>query len=134
LAVVCRTLDEVRDLALRAPEVAHSVRAVLAAYIPGTLVALLSAVGIAALRVDACVVDGLLAHKTIVLPPPAQWPERQPTMVVAGTARIPMTWLAVADERVWATGGVKAAAAPANVLRGRGMPSGVAAKAAASRS
>jgi aconitate hydratase len=133
VAVVCATLDEVRDLALRAPEIAQSVRAVLAAYIPAPLVALLSAVGIAALRVDASAVDGLLEHRTVALPPPAQWPEGQAMTVVAGSAKIPVTWLAVADERAWATGGAKAAA-PATVLRGRGIPAGVAAKAAASRS
>jgi aconitate hydratase len=132
LAVVCGTLDEVRDLASRAQEIAHSVRAVLAPYIPGSLVALLSAVGIAALRVDASALSALVGQKTIVLPPPAQWPERQATTVAAGSAKVPVTWLALADERAWATGGGKPAP-PATVLRGRGMPA-VAAKAAASRS
>jgi aconitate hydratase len=109
------------------------VRAVLAPYIPSSLVALLSAVGIAALRVDASAVNGLIGQKTIALPPPALWPERQATTVVAGSVKIPVTWLALADERAWATGGGKPAAAPATLLRGRGVP-GTSVKAAASRS
>jgi aconitate hydratase len=132
LAVVCGTLDEVRDLASRATEIAHCVRAVLAPYIPASLVALLSAVGIAALRIDASAVQGFLAQKTIVLPPPAQWPERQATTVLAGSAKIPVTWLALADEWASATGGGKSLPS-ANLMRGRGIPA-AAAKAAASRS
>ena len=68
VAVVCTSLDEVRELAARAPEIAHSVRAVLAAYIPSSLVALLSAVGIAAIRLDPAAAKVLKGQKTIVLP------------------------------------------------------------------
>ena len=69
-AAVCGTLDEVRDLAARAPEIAHSVRAVLAPFIPSGLVSLLSAAGIAALRVDAAAAKKLEGQKTIALPAP----------------------------------------------------------------
>jgi aconitate hydratase len=131
-AVVCGTLDEVRDLASRAAEIAPSVRAVLAPYIPASLVALLGAVEIAALRIDASAVQSLLAQKTIVLPAPAQWSERQATTVLAGSAKIPVTWLALADEWALANGGAKPVPTT-NLMRGRGMP-GAPAKAAASRS
>jgi aconitate hydratase len=133
VAVVCGTLDEVRDLASRAPEIAQSVRAVLAPYIPASLVALLSAVGIAPLRIDASAVQGLLGQKTIVLPPPAQWPERQATTVLAGSAKIPVTWLEFADEWAAATGVGKSSPTATNLMRGRSMP-GAAAKTATSRS
>jgi aconitate hydratase len=104
VAVVCATLDEVRDLAGRATEIAQSVRAVLAPYIPSSLVGLLSAVGIAALRLDAAAAKALKGQKTIVLPPPSQWSERQATTITVGAAKLPLTWLALGAERAWATG------------------------------
>ncbi|HEY4012537.1 MAG TPA: aconitase family protein [Polyangiaceae bacterium] len=109
VAVVCSTLDEVRDLAVRAPEVSSAVRAVLAPYIPSGLVALLSAAGIAAIRLDAAAAKRLKGQKTIALPAPAQWAERQPTTVSAGAAELPLTWLATGTERAWATGATKPA-------------------------
>jgi aconitate hydratase len=105
VAVVCATLDEVRDLAERAPDIAHSVRAVLAPYIPSGLVALLSAAGVAALRFDETAAKALKGHKSIALPAPSQWAERDVTTVQVGTAKLPVTWLAEGHERAWATGG-----------------------------
>jgi aconitate hydratase len=109
LAVVCATLDEVRGVAARAPQVAHAVRALLATYIPSSLVALLSAAGIAALRVDAPAAKKLEGLKSIALPAPSQWAERDATTVTAGGAKLPVTWLALGAERAWATGGARAA-------------------------
>ncbi|MBV9946757.1 MAG: 3-isopropylmalate dehydratase [Myxococcales bacterium] len=120
IAVVCATLDEVRDLATRAPDVASAVRAVLAPYIPSALVALLSAAGIAALRIDAAAAKSLQGQKTIALPAPAQWAERQATTVNVGAAKLPLTWLALGAERAWATGAARpsaAAAAPTRAAR-----------------
>ena len=105
VAVVCTTLDQVRDLAGRATDVAPLVRAVLAPYIPSGLVALFSAAGIAAILADAGVVKRLEGQPTIVLPPPAQWPERATTTVAAGAAKVALTWLALGAERLWATNG-----------------------------
>jgi aconitate hydratase len=107
VAVVCGTLDEVRDLAARAPEIAHAVRAVLAPYIPSALVALLSAAGIAAIRLDAVAATTLKGHKTIALPAPSQWSEREATTITVGGVKLPLTWLALGAERAWATGGAK---------------------------
>jgi aconitate hydratase len=104
VAVLCATLDEVRDLSSRADEIARSVRAVLAPYIPSGLVALLSAAGIAALRLDAGAAKGLKGQRTIALPAPSSWPERQATTVTVGAVRLPLTWLALGAERAWATG------------------------------
>jgi aconitate hydratase len=104
VAVVCATLDEVRDLAERAPEIAGSVRAVLAPYIPSGLVALLSAAGVVALRFDAAAAKALKAQKSIALPAPSQWAERDATSVQVGTAKLAVTWLAQGPERAWATG------------------------------
>jgi aconitate hydratase len=107
VAVVCTTLDEVRYLATRATEVGHAVRAVLAPYIPSALVALLSAAGIAAIRLDAAAAKGLKGQKTIALPAPSQWRERQATTVSVGASTLPLTWLALGSERTWATGAAK---------------------------
>jgi aconitate hydratase len=120
VAVVCGTLDEVRDLANRAPEIAHGVRAVLAPYIPSSLVALLSAAGIAALRLEPLAVKGIKGQKTIVLPPPSQWPEGQSTPVAVGSGKLPLTWLAHGDERAWAMGAAKPPVPARPVLVSRG--------------
>jgi len=109
IAVVCATLDEVRDLASRASEVAHSVRAVMAPYIPGVLVSLLSAAGIAAIRLDSAAAKGLKGQRTIALPAPSQWAEREATSVTVGAAKVPLTWLALGAERSWAMGSSKPA-------------------------
>jgi aconitate hydratase len=105
VAVLCVTLDEVRDLAARAVEIAPAVGAVLAPYIPSALVALLSAAGIAAIRLDAASAKGLRGQRTIALPPPSQWPERAAATIVVGPTKLPLTWLARGPERAWATGG-----------------------------
>jgi aconitate hydratase len=105
VAVLCATLDEVRDLASRAFEIAPNVGAVLASYIPSSLVALLSAAGIAAIRLDAAAAKGLKGQRTIALPAPSQWPERAAATIAVGPTRLPLTWLARGAERAWATGG-----------------------------
>jgi aconitate hydratase len=67
-------------------------------------VALLSAAGIAAIRLDDAAVKGLKGQRTIALPAPSTWPERQATTVTVGAVRLPLTWLALGAERAWATG------------------------------
>jgi aconitate hydratase len=127
VALVCASLDEVRDIAGRAADVSHSVRAVLAPYIPSSLVALLSAAGIAAFRLDPAVASALVGQQTITLPPPKQWAERQATTVSIGPTTLPLTWLALGEERAWAmgatgaTGGVGAAGAVAKTAATRGQ-------------
>jgi len=105
IAVVCSTLDEVRDLAARAPDIAPSVRAVLAPFIPSGAVSLFSGVGIAALRFDAAGAKGLKGLKSIALPAPAQFSEKEPTVVALGAQKVPLTWLARGPERAWASAG-----------------------------
>ena len=104
VAVVCTTLDEVRQLAVRAPDVASVVRAVLAPFIPSGLVAVFSGLGIAAIQYDPATAKGI-TKGTIALPPPAQWGERAATSIAHGGARIPMRWLALGAERTWAGAG-----------------------------
>lgn len=113
IAVVCTTLDEVREVAARATELAPSVRAVLAPFIPSGAVALFSGLGIAALRFDAAGAKGLKGAKSIVLPAPAQWSEKEPTVVALGVQKVPLTWLARGPERAWASAGTARPAARA---------------------
>jgi aconitate hydratase len=103
VAVVCTTLDEVRQLAAGVPETSAHVRAVIAPFIPSGLVSLLSAAGVAALQLDAAAVKGLREHKSIVLPAPARWATgNKATAIPLGTAKVSLTWLASSTERDWA--------------------------------
>jgi len=105
VAIVCASLDEVRGLCARVPEIAASVRAVMAPYIPGPLVAILSAAGIAAIRLDGAASRGIKGQRTIALPPLSQWPEGKATSISIGSAELSLTWLALGTERVWPMGG-----------------------------
>jgi aconitate hydratase len=102
----------------RAVELAPTLRAVLAPFIPSGAVSLLSGVGIAALRLDAAGVKGLKGQRTIALPAPAQWAEKEPTVVAFGTQKVSLTWLALGQERAWAGAGTSRPAAPAPRARG----------------
>jgi aconitate hydratase len=78
---------------------------VLAPFIPSGAVSLFSGVGIAALRFDAAGGKGLKGQKTVALPPPSQWAENEPTVVVAGSQKVSLTWLALGPERAWVGAG-----------------------------
>ncbi len=117
IAVLCNTLDEVREIAARAVDLAPSVRAVLAPFIPSGAVSLFSGLGIVALRYDAAGAKNLKGQKSIALPPPAQWAEKEPTVVALGTQKVPLTWLARGPERAWASAGT-ARPPPAAARRG----------------
>ena len=105
VAVVCSTLDEVRELAARASEIAPNVRAIVAPFIPSSSVALFSGLGIAALRVDAAGAKGLKGQRTIALPEASKWAEKGPTVITLGTQKVPLTWLALGSERAWTNAG-----------------------------
>ncbi len=110
IAVVCSTLDEVREVAARAVELAPYVRAVLASFIPSGQVSLFSGVGIAALRFDAAGAKALKGQKTIAIPAPSAWPAKDATVVTAGTQKVSLTWLALGPERAWVAAGTSRAA------------------------
>jgi aconitate hydratase len=105
VAIVCSTLDEVREVAARATELAPSVRAVLAPFIPSGAVGLFSGLGIAAIRLDAAGLKGVKGQRQIQLPAPAQWNEKEPTVVAMGSQKVSLTWLALGPERAWASAG-----------------------------
>jgi aconitate hydratase len=100
LAVVCSTLDEVRQVANRAPELPN-VRAVVAPFIPSALVTLFSGLGIAAGEIDAQGSKGLKGKKTIDWPAPSVWVDKEPVALSAGGVKVSVNWLAVDRERTW---------------------------------
>jgi aconitate hydratase len=118
-AILCASLDEVREVVTRAVELSTSVRAVIASFIPSASVAVLSGVGIAAIRIDAAGQKALKGQKSLALPAPAQWPEGEAAAVTVGAQKVPMTWLARASERAWAGAGSARPAADAVRTRGR---------------
>jgi aconitate hydratase len=123
VAVLCGSLDEVREIAGRALELAPHVGAVLATYIPSALVTLLSAAGIVAIRLDSAAAKALKGQKTLALPAPSQWPERAATTIAVGPAKLPLTWLALGPERAWASGaGAGATHSTGTVDGGGGAP------------
>ncbi len=111
VAVVCTTLDEVRELAVRAADLAPTVRAVLAPFIPSGLVAVFSGLGIAAIQYDPSTAKGI-TKGSLALPAPAQWGEKSATSITHGGVRIPMRWLALGAERAWAGAGTARPAIP----------------------
>lgn len=118
VAVLCATLDEVRQVASRAAEVSGTVRAVLAPFIPSGLVALFSGVGIAAIQFDLSSSKGMKNQKSMQLPPPSSWPEKESTSVAFGPLKVALTWLAAGAERSWASNGT-ASSGPARALRAK---------------
>jgi hypothetical protein len=105
VAVVCLTLDEVREVTSRAQELAPNVRAVVAPFIPSGSVAVFSGLGIAALKIDAAAAKSLKGQRSIALPEPGKWSEKGPTQVTLGAQKVPLTWLALGSERAWASAG-----------------------------
>jgi aconitate hydratase len=113
VAILCSTLEEVREVAARAVELAPGVRAVLAPFIPSATVSLLSGVGIAALRVDG-VAKGGKGPRTLALPAPASFVANQPLSVALAGQKISAAWLALGPERAWTSAGTsRPAPAPA---------------------
>lgn len=119
VVVVCTTLDEVRELIAHATDIAPSVRAIVAPFIPSSAVALFSGLGIAAIRIDLAAAKGLKGQKTIALPEPQKWTEKGPTSVTLGAQKVPLTWLALGSERTWASIGTARPAPPAAGSRAR---------------
>ena len=114
LAVVCHTLDEVRTLAQRAVEIAPHVRAIIAAFLPSGAVSLFSGLGIAALETDAAGLKNLKGQKTLAIGAPTSFGEKDAASITVGAQKIALTWMAIGQERAWATAGTSRPAARAS--------------------
>lgn len=105
IAILCRSLDEVRQVTLRAatqpaPATGPMLRAVVAPHIPGEMVSLLAALGVASLAGD---VQGLKIAKGEGLPLPASAPEATEGGVSLG--KTPLRWLHRGREQTWLAAG-----------------------------
>jgi aconitate hydratase len=104
-ALVLGTLDDVRWVARRAPELAGAVRAVIAPHIPAGVVALLAGTGILALRADPDSLKALQGLPTVALPAPGEWNGSSRIQANAGGKSVELTLLAVGAERDWTAAG-----------------------------
>jgi len=104
-ALVLGTLDDVRWVARRAPELAGSVRAVIAPHIPAGVVALLAGTGILALRADPEALKALQGVTSLGLPAPVEWNGTNRIQAAAGAKSVELTLLAVGAERDWTAAG-----------------------------
>ena len=103
VAVVCGSLEEVRQLGARAHEIAGVVRAVLAPFIPSGLVALFSGAGMVAFELDAAGVKELEGRRTLVIPAPGDLGDGAAVTIEGMTS--PVLWLARGRERTWVGAG-----------------------------
>jgi aconitate hydratase len=104
-ALLLGSLDDVRWIARRAPELAGAVRVVIASHIPAGVVALLAGTGILALRADADALRTLQSQPSLGLPAPAEWNGKSTISASAGGKAVELTFLAVGAEREWTAAG-----------------------------
>jgi aconitate hydratase len=102
LALLLSTLDEVRDIAQRASEIA-GLRVVIAAFLPSNVVSALASEGVAAFAIEASAIEGLKDQKTLSLPAPGQWGDA--VQASAGKTKVELRWLAIGVERGWTHAG-----------------------------
>ena len=111
-ALVLESLDDVRWVARRAAELSENVRALIAPFIPTSLVPVLSGLGILALRADVEVLKKLKAAPTLVFPEPETWDGKATISAQAGSQSIDLNVLAVGVERDWTRAGTARSSAP----------------------
>jgi aconitate hydratase len=116
-ALVLGSLDDVRWIARRAPELSGSVRAVIASHIPAGVVALLAGTGILALRGEPDAIRTLQAEPTVGLPAPTEWNGTGIISVSAGGKPVELTLLAVGAERDWTAAGSARTSTPPTAPR-----------------
>jgi len=117
-AAVCKNAAEVRQVAARSARLVAQakLRAVFATHLPLGLVTQLAGHGVLCLKVDDAGLKAIEASKDVQIPAPATL-AASGASVTAGKAKIAVTWVALAGERNWVTGG--AAAAPAAAAKAR---------------
>jgi aconitate hydratase len=111
-ALVLESLDDVRWVARRAAELSENVRAIIAPFIPTSLVPVLSGLGILALRAELEALKKLKGVPSLVLPEPESWDGKAVISAQAGSQSIDLSLLAVGPEREWTRVGTARSAAP----------------------
>lgn len=103
-ALLLESIDDVRWVARRAPELCATVRAVIASHIPSGSVPLLAGVGILALAASEESIAALKSHGSLRFPDPKEWNGKGIT-ALAGPTPVELVWLAVGSEREWTASG-----------------------------
>jgi aconitate hydratase len=100
-ALVLESLDDVRWLVRRAPELSATVRAVIAPHIPSGAVPVLAGLGILALSGTPETIAKLKAEGSMRVPDPREWNGGETITTSAGATAIALQWLAIGAEREW---------------------------------
>lgn len=100
-ALLLQSLDDVRWLVRRAPELSGTVRAVVAPHIPSGSVPILSGLGIVALVATPEAIQSLKTHGSLSLPDPKELNGTQGVTARTGAQSVELTWLAIGAERDW---------------------------------
>jgi aconitate hydratase len=111
-ALVLESLDDVRWVARRAAELSENVRAVIAPFIPTSLVPVLSGLGILALRAELETLKKLKGATSLSLPEPESWNGKATISVQAGSQALDLSLLPIGVERDWTRSGTARSAAP----------------------
>jgi aconitate hydratase len=110
-ALVLQSLDDVRWVGRRAPELSATVRAVIAPHIPAGVVALLAGTGIVALRAEPETLKTLSSQRSLKLPSPSECDGKVEVTASAESGDVALTWLAIGVERDWTVSGSAKSAA-----------------------
>src|SRR5882724_10043437 len=111
-ALVLETLDDVRWVARRAAELSENVRAVIAPFIPTSLVPLLSGLGILALRAEVETMKKLKGQPSLALPEPDTWDGKATISAQVGSQSVDLSLLPIGVERDWTRSGTARGPAP----------------------
>lgn len=105
-------MDEIRHVAADPLAMAPNVRAVVASFVPSSVVSLLTGVGIAVFSIDASSAKALAAEQVVTLVPPSQWPSDGFVVLSTSRGKAKLRWLARGVERQWLVAGSSRAPAP----------------------
>jgi len=92
--------------------VSENVRAVIAPFIPTSLVPVLSGLGILALRGELESLKKLKTQPSLALPEPESWDGKAIISAQAGGQTVDLSLLAIGVERDWTRSGTARSAAP----------------------
>ena len=104
-ALVLDSLDDVRWLIRRAPELCSTVRAVVAPHNPSGSFPVLAGLGILALCGSSDAIAALKSHGSLRVPDPREWNGGRKLTTTAGSSSVDLEWLAVGAERDWTASG-----------------------------
>lgn len=111
-ALVLESLDDVRWVARRAAELSEHVRAVIAPFIPTSLVPVLAGLGIVALRAELETVKKLRSQSNLLLADPQSWGTHALISAQSGGQSFDLGLLPVGVERDWTRVGTARSVTP----------------------